>query len=404
MAQYVVLRDLSRPDTSGPFAGTVRPGPTVTIDPDAPAEPRVDVEDLAKHEVLEVAREPEVQAVARVMPTMLIRPVPSDEAGEGADGTATAGEDAWGIAAVGADVSGRTGTGVTVAVLDTGIDAVHPAFTGVDVVEEDFSGSGNGDANGHGTHCAGTILGRDVDDTRIGVARGVGTVLAGKVLSDTGGGDSEMIFRGIQWAVQRNAQVISMSLGFDFAGLVKSLVEEEGWPVDLATSVALEAYRANLRMFDSLMGMIRNRDAFGVGTVVVAAAGNESKRTIKPDYEIGASLPAAAEGVISVGALGRSPQGLVIAPFSNTFPQISAPGVGVLSAKTGGGLHELNGTSMAAPHVAGAAALWWEEVVDSALPPTSAVVTSKVLASATTEGIAASVDPSDRGTGITRCP
>jgi subtilisin family serine protease len=273
------------------------------------------------------------------MPTQLVFPVPDDEV-EGADdgsdeGGASATGPTWGVTAVGADTSSRTGAGVVASILDTGIDASHPAFTGVDLVEEDFSGSGNGDRQGHGTHCAGTVLGRDVDGNRIGVAPGVTKALIGKVLGDDGSGDSDMIFRGIQWAVQEGAQVISMSLGFDFPGLVKRLVNA-GWPVDLATSAALEAYRANLRMFDALMEVVRSRSAFGPGAILVAAAGNESKRNVDPDFEIAAGLPAAAEGVVSVGALQEGAAGLTVASFSNTFPQISGPGVGVLSAKAGG--------------------------------------------------------------------
>ena len=68
-----------------------------------------------------------------------------------------------------------------------------------------------------------TIFGRDVDGKRIGIARGVRKALIGKVLSDTGGGSSEMIFRGIQWALDEGAHVISMSLGFDFPGAVKRM-------------------------------------------------------------------------------------------------------------------------------------------------------------------------------------
>jgi subtilisin family serine protease len=98
------------------------------------------------------------------MPTALIKPL--EVAGAAATG-------AWGIAAVKADTSNFTGDGVVVAVLDTGIDKSHPAFAGVTIVEQDFSGSGNGDRQGHGTHCAGTIFGRDVSGTRIGIARGV---------------------------------------------------------------------------------------------------------------------------------------------------------------------------------------------------------------------------------------
>jgi subtilisin family serine protease len=273
----------------------------------------------------------------------------------------------------------------------------------VTLVEEDFSGSGNGDKQGHGTHCAGTIFGRDIDGTRIGVAPGVQKAFIGKVLDDDGRGDSDMIFKGIQWAVQQGAQVISMSLGFDFPGLVKDLTDD-GWPADLATSAALEAYRANLRMFEALMQMIRSREAFGTGTVVVAAAGNESHRDVNPDYEIAVSLPAAAEGVVSVGAAEQSADGLKIARFSNTLPQLSAPGVNVLSAKLNGGLRSLSGTSMATPHVAGVAALWWEQVAASPLPASTAAVTAKLFANAATGAFAANVDVADRGLGLVQAP
>jgi subtilisin family serine protease len=332
------------------------------------------------------------------MPTTLIHPV-----GEPENETTEATGTAWGVTAVGADRSLRTGAGVVVAVLDTGIDAGHPAFTGVELTQVAFAGSGNGDKQGHGTHCAGTIFGRDVNGTRIGVAPGIGQALIGKVLGNDGSGDSEMIFRGIQWALDNRAHVISMSLGFDFPGLVKDLVDQ-GWPADLATSVALEAYRANLRMFDALMGMARGSEPFGGGCVLVAAAGNESRRTVNPDYEIAVSIPAAADGVVSVGALGESSGGLQVAPFSNTFPQVSAPGVKVLSAKLGGKLTTLSGTSMATPHVAGVAALWWEELTQSNVPLSARATLAKLLATATTAGLAAGADPADRGLGIVQAP
>jgi subtilisin family serine protease len=312
--------------------------------------------------------------------------------------------DAWGIAAVKADASSCTGDGVVVAVLDTGIDKTHPAFNGVDVTEQDFSGSGNGDHQGHGSHCAGTIFGRDVGGKRIGIARGVKRALIGKVLTDNGSGDSDMIFRGIQWAVEQGAHVVSMSLGFDFPGMVKSLTDS-GWPADLATSNALETYRANLRMFDSLMQMTRAMAAFKPGTVIVAAAGNESKTNVKPEYKIAASLPAAAEGVVSVGALQQANGKYGIAFFSNTFPQVAAPGVDILSVKVGGGLRTLSGTSMACPHVAGVAALWWESLRRSGVVnPTAQLVLAKLLATARTDALAPGVAIADRGTGLVTAP
>src|SRR5262249_7080699 len=161
------------------------------------------------------------------------------------------------------------------------------------------------------------------------------------------------IFQAIQWALDGGAKVLSMSLGFDFPGMVAKLIAAQ-WPPELATSVALQAYRGNLRMLDALMEMVAARRAFDGGAVIVAAAGNESDREVNAEFEIAVSIPAAANGVVSVGALEVMPSGkLRVADFSNTLPEISAPGVGILSAKAGGKLRTLSGTSMATPHVAG---------------------------------------------------
>ena len=138
--------------------------------------------------------------------------------------------------AVKADVSPFDGSDVVVAILDTGIAKNHPAFAGVTIIEEDFTGEGNGDTHGHGTHCAGTVFGRDVDGTRIGVAPGVKKALIGKVLGDEGGG-SDAIVRAINWALEEGANVISMSLGIDFPGFVDALVTRQGLPIDLATTM-----------------------------------------------------------------------------------------------------------------------------------------------------------------------
>jgi subtilisin family serine protease len=391
---YTVLRDLTRSRSGEPIGSA----PAQTSGLDVPAQPRIERVELDKREVRDLARDPEVRALAPVMPTILVRPFDeAPQAGAVESGTA------WGVRAVGADTTTRTGAGVLVAVLDTGIDREHAAFAGVHLVEQDFSGDGNGDRQGHGTHVAGTVLGRDVDSTRIGVAQGVSQALIGKVLSDDGSGDSDMLFRGIQWAVSEGARVVSMSLGFDFPGLVAHLVGS-GWPADLATSRALEAYRGNLRMFDALMQVIASQEPFTGGSLVVAASGNESKRQANPDHEIGVSLPAAAERVIACGALGRGQAGLVVAPFSNTFPQVAAPGVGVFSARVGGGLVALSGTSMATPHAAGVAALWWEDVADSPLPTTATTVTARMLAAADVTALDAGVDVADRGVGLVRAP
>jgi len=356
----------------------------------APPKLEVRVEELTFKDVVTVSRDRGVAALAPVMPTKLITPL----AGTAATNAA------WGVSAVGADRSAFDGRGVIVSVLDTGIDSTHPAFAGVELLQKDFSGDGDGDRQGHGTHCAGTIFGRDVDGKRIGIARGVNKALIGKVLGNNGGGSSDALFSGMQWALDNGAKVISMSLGFDFPGMVEEQVRR-GMPAIVATSMALEAYRANLRMFDAVMTLARARIAIDGGAVVVAASGNESNR---PEFEVGVSLPAAADGVVSVGALEQRSGKLGVARFSNTLPAIAGPGVDVLSAKAGGGLVSFSGTSMATPHVAAVAALWWQALAGQGVPLNAENVVAKLRASARTDVLVATEDIADRGMGLATAP
>jgi subtilisin family serine protease len=395
MERFVILRDEATPPgpTQSSAVFGARGAPRAGV-----SKPSVEALDLSKKDLRDIARDPKVNAVARIMPIKLIKPLTA-AAGSGAG-------EAWGIGAVGADVSSRTGDGVVVAILDTGIESGHPAFAGARIMQQDFTGTGDGDTDGHGTHTAGTIFGRDVGGVRIGVARGVTRALVGKVLDPSGDGSTEMILRAVNWAIDRGAHVVSMSLGIDFPGHVRQLIDERGWPPELATSRALEDYRSNVRIFDSLTRMAEARGAAaGEGTVIVAATGNESKRDRDPPFEIAASLPAAALDVVSVGALDRSPGGLRPADFSNTFPQVSAPGVDILSAGLGGGLLPLSGTSMACPHVAGVACLWWEELKDAGeVPATASTVRTKLLATARTSVFDPDVQFVDRGWGIVTAP
>ena len=356
--------------------------------------PMISYERLTDAAAASIATEPEVQALAPAMRTRLIRP----RAAEGAQEP-----EVWGIDAVGARGSAFSGRGATVAILDTGIDASHPAFAGLQIEQRDFSGDGDGDRQGHGTHCAGTILGRDVDGLRIGVAPGVERAVVGKVLNDQGGGDSEMIVQGVEWALSRKADIISMSLGFDFPGMVRDWIDDN-WPVDLATSNALEAFRVNLRVFDAVMNLTKAKGGLGGGALVVAASGNESQRDQHPEWRIAASLPSAADDVISVAAAGREGERLGIADFSNSMALVSGPGVEIVSAKAGGGLEALSGTSMACPHVAGVAALWWEAIRKGGRRPTPTNVRAELLARARRDVFGDGAAEVDIGQGLVTAP
>lgn len=214
------------------------------------------------------------------------------------------------------------------------------------------------------------------------------------------GGGSDILTQAILWARDNGVHVISMSLGIDFPGYVQDLIVRRGVSIPVATSIGLQAYTANVKLFETLAQFLNA----GAGQpLVVAASGNESGRTSSPPFEVGVAPPAAAAGIVAVGALGKGANGLTVAPFSNTNAVVAAPGVQVLSAAPGGGTQLMSGTSMATPHVAGVAALWAQKLISQG-NLTPILLQSKLIGGATFDGLAPGTDPLDVGAGLVQAP
>jgi subtilisin len=273
--------------------------------------------------------------------------------GESSEIAATAGH-SWCLdlvrVAAGCPVTGR---GVRVAVLDTGIDLQHPDF--VDRARAGLTarsfvpGESVQDGHGHGTHCAGIIAGpmEPAGGLRYAVAPNVDLLVA-KVLTDSGAGTTDQILDGIDWAADHGARLISLSLG-------------------TARSLGARFSAAYERAAETLLNQ-------HPGVLIVASAGNSSGR---PFLTSPVENPAACPSVLAVAAIDREKR---IADFScgqeDPFGAVdlSAPGAAVHSAWTGGGHRSAGGTSAAAPHAAGVAALHLE-----ACPTLTAVELRKLL-------------------------
>jgi len=346
--------------------------------------------------------------VAGPMPVSLIAPLVIEaKTADGVLRDAKAAGAAWGLKMLGVDPKRFNGAGVKVAIIDTGIKRDHPAFAQLKgaIDEADFTckpgGSfGNGvalDTDGHGTHCAGTICGGIVDGVQIGVASKIERLFAAKAIGGTRG--SAALLDALNWAAYTTrADVISMSLGFDFVGYRKSLIAAKIHP-DAATSMALTAFRDNIRVFDAWMNELRARRKDGFDPLVVAASGNESGR---PTFVVEKASPAEADSVIAVGAVDSA---LAIAPFSNTNPTFVGPGVKVLSAGINQSLCVLSGTSMACPHIAGLAALYWQ-LARSSGPAATAERVQRMMATSAEEHFQEfrTHEPFDVGGGMPRAP
>jgi subtilisin len=251
----------------------------------------------------------------------------------------------WGIQATKTAQSLFTGKGIRIAVLDTGVYDKHPDFKKRSMIlisKVSDTGVKPQDKDGHGTHCIGVSMGAsDKSNLRYGVASGA-DIFSAKVLDDNGEGVDGDIIAGINWAVENKCRIISMSLGdeADFGDEFSKVYE----------NVA--------------------KRAMAKGTLIVAAAGNESARSEKILRPIG--HPANCPSIMAVAALDSN---LKLADFSCTSDQdmgaqidIAAPGVGIYSSYIKPANYEfLDGTSMATPFVAGIAALYLEQ--DPSLKP-----------------------------------
>ncbi|WP_326821496.1 S8 family peptidase [Streptosporangium sp. NBC_01756] len=239
---------------------------------------------------------------------------------------------------------GHDGAGVKVAVLDTGVDAGHPDLKGKIAGSRSFvPDEAVQDLMGHGTHVATTIAGSGAASggKNKGVAPGA-DLLVGKVLSNGGSGQDSWLIDGMEWAAASGAKVISMSLG----GGVTDGTDPVSQAVNELTAAS--------------------------GALFVVAAGNAGK--------VGSvDAPGAADAALTVAAVDKSDR---LAGFSSQGPRfgdmalkpdIAAPGVDITAGRAAGTsmgapvdeyYTKANGTSMATPHVAGAAAIMAQQHPD----------------------------------------
>lgn len=244
----------------------------------------------------------------------------------------------YGVSKIGAlqarESEGLTGEGVVVGVIDTGIDGDHPALAGKVIAFKDFVGKKTKayDDQGHGTHCSGTIAGKG----GIGVAPGA-RLIGAKALNKRGGGTLSGLLKAMQY-----------------------MLDPDGDPAtDDQPDLVSNSWGADADRMGSSKGMFRDivkawREA---GIVPVFAAGNSGVNT--------RAVPGGYPESFAVGAtdkndaIARFSTGGSISWDGETFlkPDVSAPGVRIISSVPGGKYRANNGTSMACPHVAGAMAL-----------------------------------------------
>jgi thermitase len=254
-----------------------------------------------------------------------------------------------------------TSGGVPVGIVDTGIDAGHEDLAGKVAA---CGAAANGrvtdgecaDSEGHGTHVAGTIAASANNRVGVvGVAFSSPLIICRALGGPDGSGTVADVAACIRWTHDRGAKVISMSLG--------------GPSSHTLAEAAKSAYARGGHS----------------GSLLVAAAGNDGDGTVE--------YPAGLDQVMSVGAIDAAD---AVAPFSNENAdvELAAPGVDILSTKLGGGYIRYSGTSMATPHVSGAAALLWGQT------PTATVASVRRRVDAAVDDLGAPGRDSAYGYGV----
>src|SRR5688572_6139166 len=301
-----------------------------------------------------------LQSNPSVLSVIPNRPVFAFQNGKGKPGSGGGGSTQVvpaGIDRVGRPTLTSNGSGVGVAVLDTGVDLSHPDLAGTVNAANAFGAASCQDDEGHGTHVAGIIAALDNTADVIGVAPQA-TIYCVKVLDNAGSGSDATIMSGLEWVLDNHAsvappiKVVNMSLGRSGS------VDDNPAMHDLITALA------------------------GAGITVVVAAGNDAT------MDVGSQIPAAYPEVMAVASTtalaGTNQCRHLSAPIAadtasyfttdGTGVIVSAPGeerenvsracfissVGILSTRLGGGTTRMSGTSMAAPHVAGIVARYYQ--------------------------------------------
>lgn len=221
---------------------------------------------------------------------------------------------------------GFKGKDTVIAVIDTGCDTSHPDLVGRIIAGRNFTDDDNGDPekitdyNGHGTHVAGTIAAINAESGVIGVAPEAKLLILKALAGKEGSGSYEWVTSAIEYAITQKVDIISMSLG---------------GPIDVP------------ELHDAIKTAVENQ------ILVVCAAGNEGDGKHSTEEF---SYPAGYNEVISVGAVSLQRKSSYFTN-SNNEVDVVAPGEKIISTIPGGRYAVFSGTSMSAPHVAGALSL-----------------------------------------------